>query len=173
MKGPCAWVKVEGRADFHFSEVLKKLAYGLADQGSSHILLEFTHCFLMDSTFAGTLARLGREFAKPRSGRPNPTLCLLNANQRIADTLANLGVIQLFQLLQQATPEAREFTVVDSGDHQPNRKELTRAMLDAHCALVEINPANFEKFKDVLKFLDENLKKLEGESKTDQTGPKT
>jgi anti-sigma B factor antagonist len=161
-KDQCAWVKIEGRADFHFSETLKKLVQNLTGQGCSRILLDFTHCTLMDSTFAGAMSRLGRDAERSCAEGASSILWVLNANERVTATLENLRIAHLFQLAQRPTPEAAEFKPVDPLPQQPSRIELTRTMLDAHRALVEIQPANFEKFKDVLKFLEEDLKKMEG-----------
>ncbi len=117
----------------------------------------------MYSTFAGTLSSLGRDFAQACDRRAARAIGLLNASQRITDTLANLGVIHLFQRLEQTAPDATEFKPVEAVSRSPDRKEVAQAMLEAHRTLVEINPANFEKFKDVLNYLAEDLKKLEGE----------
>ncbi|MDB6032217.1 MAG: Anti-sigma-factor antagonist, partial [Verrucomicrobiales bacterium] len=39
--------------------------------------------------------------------------------------------------------------------------EISRTCLEAHKTLMEINPANISKFKDVTQFLAEDLKKME------------
>ncbi len=165
-------MKIEGRADFHCSELLKKLVHGLLQQQRcSEILLDFGHCILMDSTFAGTLAGLGRELDKARQGTTPTPLGLLNMNQRVNDTLANLGVMRLFRALRQPAPDSREFKAVEPCPDQPDREGTTRLMLDAHRTLVEIDPANFDKFEDVIKYLEEDLKKLEGDSKASDPQP--
>lgn len=157
----CAWVKIEGRADYHCSEALKKLVHGLQHGGCARFLLDFTHCALMDSTFAGTMSRLGREFEKSRGDQPAPSLGVLNANERVAGTLDNLGITHLFTFLEQTAPDARQFRPIDPCPGTADRHEIARTMLDAHRSLVEVNPANFEKFKDVLKFLEEDLRQAE------------
>ena len=40
------------------------------------------------------------------------------------------------------------------------KEEVTRACLEAHQTLMNINPANVPKFKEVSQFLAEDLKKL-------------
>jgi anti-sigma B factor antagonist len=163
VKSPCAWVKIQGRADFRHSEALKTLVHGLLRQGCSKILLEFTHCVVMDSTFAGTMSSLARELDKGRADNRTPMLYVLNANQRVTDTLTILGVMPLLQQIKQTTPNAREFEVVESDVEKQAPKDLARLMWEAHRELIEINPANAGKFQDVLKFLEEDLKRLEGE----------
>jgi hypothetical protein len=42
----------------------------------------------------------------------------------------------------------------------PSHEELTRASLEAHQTLMDLKPENVARFKDVVKFLAEDLKKL-------------
>ncbi len=42
-----------------------------------------------------------------------------------------------------------------------DRKEISRTCLEAHEALMRINPNNIPKFKEVAQFLAEDLKKME------------
>jgi hypothetical protein len=51
-----------------------------------------------------------------------------------------------------------------SGD--TSRVELTRECLRAHQTLMDIQPENTPRFKDVTKFLAEDLKRLEGNNGT-------
>jgi hypothetical protein len=48
----------------------------------------------------------------------------------------------------------------DLAPASPTREEVQRTCLEAHQLLMEINPANVAKFKDVAAFLAEDLKKL-------------
>jgi hypothetical protein len=43
----------------------------------------------------------------------------------------------------------------------PSPTDLSRNCLEAHQTLMNINPANVPKFKDVAQFLEEDLKKKE------------
>ena len=43
----------------------------------------------------------------------------------------------------------------------PDREEVQRTCLEAHETLMEINPNNVPRFKDVARFLAEDLKKME------------
>ena len=45
----------------------------------------------------------------------------------------------------------------------PTQEELTRACLEAHQTLMDLNPANAAKFKDVAQFLAEGVKKAKTE----------
>ena len=92
-----AWIRIEGRANFNSSVDFKALINGLVEKGYCRFVLDLTECVLMDSTFLGVLAGLGLKFNSSRNGAP--TIELLNANERIADLLENLGVEHLFKLV--------------------------------------------------------------------------
>src|SRR3954471_23913989 len=156
-----AWIRIEGRANFNSSVDFKALINGLIEKGYTRFILDLTECVLMDSTFLGVLAGLGMKFSAPKNGDPAITLELLNANARITDLLENLGVQHLFKMvcgpeLNRARLEPMEHT---PGTH--DRKEVSRVCLEAHQTLMDINPENIGRFKDVAQFLAEDLKKLE------------
>ncbi len=86
---------------------------------------------------------------------------LLNPSARVTELLESLGVLHLFRLAQNPLTlpdgtETRAHTPVNS-----SKEEVTRACLEAHRTLMEINPGNVAKFKEVTQFLAENLKKLQ------------
>ena len=59
---------------------------------------------------------------------------------------------------------ARQETPAKSAAAAPSRVEMSRNCLEAHEILMAINPDNIPKFKDVAKFLAEDLKKASGAS---------
>ena len=139
----------------------KTLINTLREQGHKRFVLEVSECQLMDSTFLGVLAGLGLKFNDERNGHEPASLELLNPSDRIFDLIENLGIEHLFQIHKGATPEVGELSPVGKPGSAPDRTETTRICLEAHRLLMEINPANVAKFKDVAKFLEEDLKKLE------------
>jgi hypothetical protein len=74
--------------------------------------------------------------------------------------IENLGVEQLFKFRTGANPFNPNFEEVKSTP-EPNKADVTRTCLQAHETLMLINPNNVPKFKDVAKFLAEDLKKEE------------
>src|SRR5436190_12564259 len=155
-----ACIKIAGRASFNSSLDFKTLINGLAQKGFSRFVLDLTDCPLMDSTFLGVLAGLGLKFGSARNGDPVATIELLNPKPRIQDLLENLGVTHLFKIINGQEPAAGKMNPVDSGSAKPDRKEISRTCLEAHQTLMDINPANIPKFKDVAQFLAEDLKKM-------------
>jgi anti-anti-sigma factor len=155
-------IKIAGRANFAISVDFKTLVTRLAQQGHRRFVLELSDCVLMDSTFLGVLARLGMNFALPQNGSPAGKIELLNANARVTDLLDNLGVAHLFATVTGTCENVASLAPVASGG-DPDRKDFARTSLEAHQTLMELNPANVAKFKDVARFLAEDLKRMEEE----------
>ncbi|HTR41033.1 MAG TPA: hypothetical protein VMH87_05410, partial [Pseudomonadales bacterium] len=84
---------------------------------------------------------------------------LSNPNARVTELLENLGVLQLFKIINGKLELSGELCVPDPVN--PSREEITRTSLEAHRTLMEANPENVPRFKDVAQFLAEDLKKLE------------
>lgn len=154
-------IKIAGRASFQSSVDFKTLINTLREHGHKRFVLEVSECQLMDSTFLGVLAGLGLKFSDERNGHDPASLELLNPSDRIFDLIENLGIEHLFQIHKGAAPVAGELSPIEKPPSTPDRKETTRTCLEAHRLLMEINPANVAKFKDVTKFLEEDLKKQE------------
>ncbi len=117
----------------------------------------------MDSTFLGVLAGFGLKMNGPRA-EAGLTLELSNPTPRIMDLLENLGVLQLFKVVQGdiALPEKTE--LCDLTPVNPSREEVKQTCLEAHQALMEAHPENSSRFKDVAQFLTEDLKKIKSRS---------
>lgn len=158
-----ACVKIQGRANFTSSIDFNTLLTKLREQGFTYFIIELSECSLMDSTFLGVLAGFG---LKMEAGKPESNgncVELRNANSRISELLENVGVLHLFKTTQ---GELNEAGCVATDDHKPvksSREDLTRTCLEAHELLMTINPGNVERFKDVTKFLAEDLARLQGQ----------
>ncbi len=156
-----ACIKIAGRANFNASISFKTVLTELRQKGFSYFVIELSECLLMDSTFLGALAGFGLKMSQ-RADRPPPHLVeLRNPNTRITELLETLGVLHLFNISRGplATPETVEACSPEPA--HPSRAEITRACLEAHQTLMEINPDNVARFKEVTKFLVEDLQKLQ------------
>ena len=156
-----ALVKISGRASFNSSVEFKTLVYELRARGYRKFILDLTECLIMDSTFLGVLAGFGLRLAE--SADEKPTVTLLNLNQRILDLLENLGVAHLFQVIQGTEALSQKCREARQPDGPRSKLETARACLEAHETLMSINPANIPKFKDVTRFMAEDLKRLEAQ----------
>jgi anti-sigma B factor antagonist len=156
-------IKIEGRATFTSSVDFKTLVHSLWQKGHHHFILDLTDCLLMDSTFLGVLAGMGLKLGNDRKCADDSTpIELLNPNARIADLLENLGVDHLFHTLTTPVPlDGENLVQLEQPTANASKTEISRTCLEAHKTLMEINPANISKFKDVTQFLAEDLKKME------------
>ncbi len=153
-------VKISGRAGCACSVDFRKLLLGLRDKGHRRFILDLTKCQLMDSTFLGVLAGLGIRFSEAPDGNPAAAIELLNPSPRISGLLENLGVAENFKVLNGAAVQTDNLKSVESSPSHPGHEELQRTCLEAHQLLIQLNPRNAPKFKDVCKFLEEDLKEL-------------
>src|SRR5687768_10617028 len=125
---PTAFVKIPGRANFTSSVEFKTLVSELRERGITHFVLDLGECVTMDSTFLGVLAGLAMRNAdgvETSVDGEKLRLDLLNPNARISDLLDNLGVIQLFTILQQSTPCTALFEPVRSNGPTPSKEEIS------------------------------------------------
>ena len=155
-----ACVKIEGRANFSSSIDFRRVLNELRDKGYNYFVLDLSECALMDSTFLGVLAGFGLKTNPANQGECGPAIELRNPNARITELLENLGVLHLFQLTHGESLETGGTEGQPQTCAAPSREEVTRACLEAHQTLMQVNPQNASKFKDVAKFLAEDLKKL-------------
>jgi anti-anti-sigma factor len=152
-----ACVKIAGRANFTSSPDFKTLLEELAQKGYRHFLIDLSECVLMDSTFLGVLAGFGMKL--------NPAgekgIELYNANTRVSELLENLGALHLFQLVTGGLQLPGEVKTCTPESSNPTHEEITRTSLEAHQTLMEVNPDNVARFKDVTQFLAEDLRSIE------------
>jgi hypothetical protein len=156
-------IKVCGKADYTSTLDLRNRINDLWRQGYPRFVFELCDCVAMDSTFLGTLSGLGLE-AREGETRKGPLLELFNPAPRIAEVLENLGVAHLFTIINGTGPSPCNYEpLLKSPD--VTRADVTRNCLEAHKTLMDVNPDNVPKFKDVTQFLAEDLKRQESGGK--------
>ncbi len=159
-----AVVRITGRANFQSSVDFKAAILELWQRGIGRFVLDLTQCQLMDSTFLGVMAGLGLKFSKDKNAAGYAKIELLNPSPRVADLFDNLGILHLFTVVSSPPPgaEPTNLSPIEALAGPPiDKKETTRVCLEAHKLLMELNAANVAKFKDVTRFLEEDLKRME------------
>jgi anti-sigma B factor antagonist len=153
------WVQVEGKGSFLNSSGLKEFSREMINRGQREFVVDLRNCPVMDSTFMGTLAGIALRLRELGQGH----LHVVNLNERNNDLLRNLGLDQLFAMGLCPAVEGAGATTkpVELDAKKVDRAEQAETMLDAHKALVEADPANFPKFKDVLEYLKQDLHRTE------------
>jgi anti-anti-sigma factor len=158
--------KIAGRANFTCSVDFRTFVHALWEKGHRRFVLDLTDCLLMDSTFLGVLAGFAlRANSEGARNGDQGSVELVNANSRVADLLENLGVSHLFKAVKGTaalTDRMQTMEKMEKPALNPDRKEISRLCLEAHETLMAINPANVPKFKDVAKFLAEDLQRMDG-----------
>ncbi len=154
-----ACIRISGRANFGSSVDFRTLVNELIAKGCKYFILDLTECLLMDSTFLGVLAGLGLRLGGPQPREEAKAVELRNPTPRVAELLETLGVLHLFKVVNGVPPGS---CAGEAKPHQPieaSREDLTRASLEAHETLMRVNPENVARFKDVTRFLAEDLRK--------------
>lgn len=153
-------IKLEGRANFASSVDFKRLINEQKEEGREKFVVDLSACKIMDSTFLGMLAGLGTRLSSEDLTPADRPIELLNPSERVADLIDNLGVSDLFNIVHCDQAAAVNYAAAETGE-QPSKLDLSRNCLEAHQVLMDLNPDNVAKFKDVAKFFSEEVKRAE------------
>ena len=129
----------------------------MLERGFRIFIVDLNSCSVMDSTFMGTLAGIALRLREFGNGR----LVVRNANQRNADLLENLGLNNLFEIESKGS-SAKSENHLEAAPLEPkdstDRSDQAACMIEAHEALVDADPENLARFKDVLEYLKQDLR---------------
>jgi anti-sigma B factor antagonist len=153
--GKAVYIKVRGKGSFHNSPALKEFARQMFERGQRIFIFDLAECSVMDSTFMGTLAGMALRL-RESSG----ALLVRNVNERNFELLRNLGLNNLFEIEPNADVAVRELDSASTleTDGGVSRSENAACMIEAHEALVNADPENLARFKDVLEYLRQDLR---------------
>jgi len=149
------FVKVVGRGSFQNSGCLKTFYLQLLKDNVDKFVVDLDQCTYLDSTFLGILLGLGLKLKAAGNG----LLHILNASPRNVELLKNLGLDRLISI------DAKRIDLNGVADQKlealecptQTKAEAGPTILEAHEALMEFDPRNVPKFKDVVEFLREDL----------------
>jgi anti-sigma B factor antagonist len=156
------FVKVVGRGSFQNSGCLKSFYQQLLKEKVDRFVIDLDACTYLDSTFLGILLGLGLKLRAAGNG----LLHILNASPRNIELLKNLGLDRLINI------DAKRVDLNGVAEHKleeidcpiATKAEAGPTILEAHEALMEFDPRNIPKFKDVVEFLREDLGQPVGSS---------
>lgn len=153
--GDTAYIRLVGRAAAESTPSFEAAVERLRASGVRRIVLDLSEILLMDSGFSGMISGLARD--------TGICFALHRAPQRILDTLADHGVLELFAQL----PAAEAAAIPETGPAQDlapgTRAEVLRCCLEAHRNLMALKPENVAKFQVVEQFLAQELAKESGQ----------
>jgi anti-anti-sigma factor len=149
------FVKVVGRGSFQNSGCLKAFYQQLLKDGVNRFVVDLDACSYLDSTFLGILLGLGLKLKEAGNG----LLHILNASPRNLELLKNLGLDRLINVDAKRVElnGIAEKPLQEVPCPLPTRTEAAPTILEAHETLMEFDPRNVPKFKDVVEFLREDL----------------
>ena len=152
-----AQVRVIGRGSFLCSQNLRDFCIKLIETNIKKIIIDLSECVSMDSTFMGVLALVGR-----RGKEKNLPVEIVNVGEAKKKLLKGLGLEKLFKFSYTKTDRVNWSSLCNTTGHSQDVNQLNRArtMLEAHETLIEVNDKNQPKFKDVIEYLKEDIRKL-------------
>jgi len=164
--GTDVFVRIVGRGTFQNGQLLRRYAMEMLERGCEQFFVDLGQCQGMDSTFLGVLAGIGLRLNQSGKGGK---VHVVNVSARNVELLQTLGLDRLFDIhLAGRDPTRRPFpedssfqTLPDSelADTTKNLNKLDTAsfMLEAHNNLIQADPRNAPKFRDLTKFLREKV----------------
>ena len=158
----CTLVAVDGAATFKLAPAFKQAVQAARLAGSALVVIDLAACRSMDSTFMGAIA--GLNFALRKD---DLHLVLINLSPHAVGLLKGLGLDRVLKTyaagalppglgdLSHLVQSLRPVEAAPTDNH-----ELAALMYDAHETLARVDPQNLQRFKDVLAFLREDLKRF-------------
>jgi anti-anti-sigma regulatory factor len=155
---PRALFRVAGRAAAERARDFDEAVRRLVADGVREVFLDLRECPLLDSTFSGTVAGL----AEGRNGTgPLVQFVLVGAKPRILDGLANLEVLPLLRVWEDAEPVPFTVPLEELAPSQSGHREMGLFCLQAHRALGRLSEANRERFRELESMLQAELSRNE------------
>ena len=154
-------MRVEGKGSFQNSVQVKRCFQTMIEKGERHFVVDLERCPIMDSTFLGTLTGAALNLRESGGGE----VSVLNANSRNQQLLTSLGLDHILDVDSDGTKYSNERKQVCSElstcaeEASPGHKDEQAAqVLAAHEALTQANPENAARFRDVIEFLEQELR---------------
>ena len=159
-------IRVHGKGSFQNSAGVKQFAMAMIQRGHREFVVDLAECPVMDSTFMGTLTGVALKLRGLGSGH----LHVIHPNERNSGLLRGLGLDQILDLADdENTAQDGYDDALAGSDIQPveaaggaadtedQRRQTAETMLAAHQALIDADPENLSRFKDVLDYLKQDL----------------
>ncbi|MBV9657888.1 MAG: STAS domain-containing protein [Verrucomicrobia bacterium] len=161
-------LRVRGRGSFLNSGGVKQFAKEMIRRGHREFVVDLAECPMMDSTFMGTLTGIALQLQSLGQGN----LHVFRCNERNADLLHGLGLDQILDVADEqpaanaghekngtSIPELDAAANQELPAARADRQATAETMLAAHQALIDADPRNLSRFKDVLDYLKQDLQR--------------
>jgi len=162
--GDLFWMRVEGKGSFQNSLQVKRCFQTMMSRGKRHFVVDLERCPIMDSTFLGTLTGAALHL---RETGPVGEVAIVNANARNQQLLASLGLDHILDVDRDGSRHSQErrevnseLSCVESGLNC-GKAEHAEHVLEAHEVLSSVNEQNAGRFRDVIEFLEKEVRDQE------------
>jgi anti-sigma B factor antagonist len=145
------WIRVEGKGSCDNSRGLKRFSKEMLQRGARQFIIDLGHCHAIDSTFIGTLAAIALWLRERGEG----SVSLVNLNERNSAAVRSLGLDQLIHI--GVSSPVRPAGEAPSTPLEEDAGPRAETLLEAHEALIRAAPENLPRFKDVIRYLKEDL----------------
>jgi len=148
IEGGCLYIQVLGVGTWQASQQVSDLVQQARIEGLPLAVLDFAHCIHLDSTFMGVLHTLCTQ----AEVSPELQIHLQNLPRNLLKLMSELGLTTVLMCFR---PKARVLpkSMRKAGGVPMSRKDMSRALLSAHEALVKADPSNAQRFAGVLSVL--------------------
>lgn len=158
--GSLFWLRIEGKGCFQNSVNVKRAVKSMLQGGMRNFVIDLERCPTMDSTFLGTLTGAALDLKQSGGGR----LTVLNANARNQQLLSSLGLDHILEVdndgtawVEERRKAAEELAQCEAALNLC-KSEQAEHVLAAHQALTQANADNECRFRDVIDFLEREVK---------------
>ncbi|MFA4945636.1 MAG: STAS domain-containing protein [Lentisphaeria bacterium] len=146
-QGDLCQVQVSGRATFKIAQHLRDYVLRRLKAGLRRLILDFSECTALDSTFMGVLAMIGLE------ARGRCEVVFVNVGPANRKLLDGLGVSRLFKFAEAPVAEVNWQTLCQAAAQVSDMSAIAGTVLDAHQTLMALEPENIPKFQSVVEML--------------------
>jgi anti-sigma B factor antagonist len=159
--GRVALVRVQGRGSFATGSPLKEFILSAVERGAESAVVDLEGCTGMDSTFMGVLAGAASRLRARGGGK----LSLVNLTPKTLELITTLGLDHVAAAFTtgQTPPEFADFfsdaKLERLAGAQGGKLQTAETVLEAHETLANLTPENRPRFKDVIEFLRQDVKK--------------
>ncbi|MDF1815482.1 MAG: STAS domain-containing protein [Verrucomicrobiales bacterium] len=170
-----AWVRIEGVATKDTASGIQGYFSETFSRGLRNFTIDLKDCRLIDSTFIGILTGLAGSIASEgNSGEVK----VIHPNERNEKSICKLGLDNLITIDRDGSSACEMESLISQSLHplyggEMSKVEKASLILDAHEKICEANEENRSVFKDVLKFLKQDLLKWskDGDKSAGNPGP--
>ncbi len=149
--GPVSVARLIGRTTFKVSQELREFGMKAVRDKAASIIFELSECDSVDSTILGVVAMIGLE------GRNTTELVMINARPSVRAQLEGVGLARLCRFAEQQIEDVSWQNLCQAAAGAVSMGAVSNLILEAHQTLMNIDPENIPKFKDVVDLLGGEL----------------